>query len=693
MATTAKTGEYPGWNLDLRWLDQIQRQQYTYPIGIHYNCTGADSRLLLVREVAMMLVMDRLTDKPGWHVKVFDETITEKWRQEALAWPEEDLWNRIVNVPDWGEYYPSEQFPLRPENILSGECVDYCILELRQKAKYFERTGVVPTLDATFSIAKSGVLVPHDLHLALREAFARLQADQTSGPDWHPNTNETVQDLVHPSLYPLVYGRSRFLPQEVVGVEDAVDKWAGKGDVIPKYPDTGPPPGRFDRGNTRVGGLGIDKSFWSDTYQWLPANVKFLKDGGVKFTSYINNLHPTKYRDIYSTIEKLVEKALPMWDQCLAQYHRGRLLGPGRHTPRIVPENPDDKNKNNWDPKSVEEMLQREAEAPTGQQLGASSADVECDPEGEDDDYQRARWRKVRKPLQPPVPPFNESDVDYTVHPSRALRELFKETGLQIVVKLVSIELTPEKPEFLPGRWHVEGQMNEHIVGTALYYLDSENITDSHLDFRTLTSAYQDTKYSISQDGYHWMQSMYGTLLGGGAPSACLQNYGSVTTPQGRLLAFPNVFHHRVSGFRLADPTKPGHRRFIALWLVDPFRRIISTANVPPQQADWWAESTFSALRDQRGSSSLPPEIAQLLQERGLGHKELSSGEKLSNNGGRTKLPAELLDMIRKELGNSPLMTREEAEEHRLKLMKERSTVQGEVRERWQYATYNFCEH
>ena len=31
--------------------------------------------------------------------------------------------------------------------------------------------------------------------------------------------------------------------------------------------------------------------------------------------------------------------------------------------------------------------------------------------------------------------------------------------GLQIVVKLANIELTPEKPTYEGGTWHVEGQM------------------------------------------------------------------------------------------------------------------------------------------------------------------------------------------------------------------------------------------
>jgi hypothetical protein len=192
--------------------------------------------------------------------------------------------------------------------------------------------------------------VSTELHSALQDAFSRLQADQSSNRDWHPNTDEIVQDLVHPSMYPLVYGRSPFHPEEVVGVEDAIDKWAGKGEVIPRRPEWGEEPtqrnnqwsrcGGSNDYETMIGGSGIHKSYWSTMYQWLPANLAFTEDGSVKFTSYINNLHPTKYSSIYNDIEKLIETALPLWDQCLAQYQGYRnIVGAGRHDPRIVPDN------------------------------------------------------------------------------------------------------------------------------------------------------------------------------------------------------------------------------------------------------------------------------------------------------------------------------------------------------------------
>lgn len=36
------------------------------------------------------------------------------------------------------------------------------------------------------------------------------------------------------------------------------------------------------------------------------------------------------------------------------------------------------------------------------------------------------------------------------------LEQEFRESGLQVIVKLASVELTPEKPEYSGGNWHLE---------------------------------------------------------------------------------------------------------------------------------------------------------------------------------------------------------------------------------------------
>ena len=87
----------------------------------------------------------------------------------------------------------------------------------------------------------------------------------------------------------------------------------------------------------------VPRHYWSTNYQWLPANLAFQEDGTVKFTSYINNLHPNKYPQIYRTVEKLIDKAIPTWDQCLSEYTNSDdsdKATAGRHNSRFsLPKN------------------------------------------------------------------------------------------------------------------------------------------------------------------------------------------------------------------------------------------------------------------------------------------------------------------------------------------------------------------
>ncbi len=175
----------------------------------------------------------------------------------------------------------------------------------------------------------------------------------------------------------------------------------------------------------------------------------------------------------------------------------------------------------------------------------------------------RLKWREIRDAILPEPEKFKP----FTFDVGDALGARFKDTGLQVIVKMASIELTPEKPYFPVGGWHVrtcfkhspayqgnpidradkkqiEGQMNEHIVATALYYLDSENVTPSQLSFRMSTEEEQEELQDlVGQDQYQFFERVYGTGLSEShdAGSDRVQPYGSVETPEGRLLAFPNV--------------------------------------------------------------------------------------------------------------------------------------------------------
>lgn len=137
-----------------------------------------------------------------------------------------------------------------------------------------------------------------------------------------------------------MYNRTRAFQNDVVGIEDAIDKWSGRGEIlVSEEPWVPQGSERFRYG---VGGS-IPPDFWSVNFQWLPSNVAFRDDGTVRFTSYINNLHPNKYPEIYRAVERLIETSVPMWDQCLKTATGfDTVVGPGRNEGRFgVPENPE----------------------------------------------------------------------------------------------------------------------------------------------------------------------------------------------------------------------------------------------------------------------------------------------------------------------------------------------------------------
>lgn len=190
---------------------------------------------------------------------------------------------------------------------------------------------------------------------------------------------------------------------------------------------------------------------------------------------------------------------------------------------------------------------------------------------------------------------------------------------------------------------------NERICATAIYYYDSKNITESRLSFRQRGTDMDDVNYD--QDCHEFLQEVYGLSMNETTlQSGCTQNLGGVLCREGRLLTFPNVVQHKVSPFSLADRSQAGHRKILALFLVDPARRIISSANVPPQQADWATKAGK------------------------LGSEQLE-GPLVSDQGVR------------------PTMTFNEAASYRLELMEERSVAGVRSKKLFEDEKFSLCEH
>ncbi|WP_433519941.1 DUF4246 domain-containing protein [Nonomuraea sp. CA-143628] len=291
---------------------------------------------------------------------------------------------------------------------------------------------------------------------------------------------------------------------------------------------------------------GSSRYEFSEKFQWLPTDVEVGDDGEVVFRSYINNVHPVAHRELASVLPVLFARLRPLLENVLTDLRHPRPL-------RI------EADPYTWYDQAPDEAVE---------------------PSDDDDAYEAGEEAAEEFDLVVPdasafIPPASPDD---------SARVDLRGRRLQVIVKLATIHLTPDKPEYPGGSWHVEGMMNERIVSTGIYYWDSENITESRLSFR---AAVDDPDYEQNDD--IGVREVYGL----NDEDPLNQVLGSASTPAGRCLAFPNILQHRVGSFHLTDPTRPGYRKILAFFLVDPSVTIVSTSDVPPQQP-WSATSTMT---------------------------------------------------------------------------------------------------
>lgn len=347
----------------------------------------------------MMQIMNAITDKLEWDRKVsisrnvllkmltrfqvFDEEIASKWRTEVL---------------DSGR-------------DVTPKMMDWVIAELRYKARLFQETGTVSAFDA--GVVKSDTAIPDELKHALQTAVRPLEDIPAEQKDYHPGSDMKVVDLVHPSLFPVIYGRTRILKDKVIGLEDCLAH-AGSGEVLPVPPED------------EAGISHLHFRPFSRKFQWLPCDVQFTDGDECRIVSYINNLHPVQNRDLYGVIEKILARTIPLWNSTLTAMRRPE---PNRITYKDVdymtPEPQPDDNEE-WDSPEFEKRY---------------------------DEWLESRQLKLPEPGK--FEPEHMKTEDWKVD----LRKEFREKGLQVIVKLANIELTPEKPEYEGGSWHVEGQL------------------------------------------------------------------------------------------------------------------------------------------------------------------------------------------------------------------------------------------
>ena len=139
--------------------------------------------------------------------------------------------------------------------------------------------------DVTFC---SRNLIQDDVVQALRSAIAKLEDVPESTKDWHPGSNGQVLDLVHPSLYCIVYGET----------------WIRNGD---EFALATPPPLRA-YANDR---------YLSEQFAWLPSDFFVESNRRVRLLSpYINNIHHS-HEALYRVIPTILGNFVPLFERVL----------------------------------------------------------------------------------------------------------------------------------------------------------------------------------------------------------------------------------------------------------------------------------------------------------------------------------------------------------------------------------------
>ncbi|KAK5667227.1 hypothetical protein QVD99_006434 [Batrachochytrium dendrobatidis] len=344
------------------------------------------------------------------------------------------------------------------------------------------------------------------------------------------NTGQMVHNLIDASMYSVVYGQTMIAPLS----------------IRLKYTTMVPCDILLSTrlvSDTPI----IDSSpkFISCKFQWLPSEFRVEQDGSVTINSYINNLNPIWHRDMYKCIAKIFKCFVPMFESLF------RTMDPMF---KYI---------------DIRNGIQG-YESPNRSYYNGMRSDTQV-------------TRSVYVPI---LPKHFESKYESAKPVS------LRGCNLQVIVKLTNIQLTPSKPKYDKGDWHIEGPINESIVAIGLYYYDVENITTPKLDFREAVDRFERRKASEM----YW-EDVYDT----DRESLRNQYIGSLEVPNGRCAVYPNRYQHKKQSFELADPTQPGHCKILTFFVVNPVCRIVSTAHVAPQQPQWYNSSLDKAC--------IPPEL------------------------------------------------------------------------------------
>ncbi|KAF9090543.1 hypothetical protein BGX29_011415 [Mortierella sp. GBA35] len=333
-----------------------------------YTRYRAGFRPTLIAELNMMWTLNVIREKPNCEIQA--QVVAETFHEEG-----EEL---------------EESFRMRDEQLA------YVFEELkwyiRKRQDQVDRGVTALTEVGIECTRRCDGLIPEELKTRLLACVRKLEDLLDHLKDWHPGSDRQVLDLVHPSLFPFVAGRTHVTKQEAIPALEFI----GSGDVVDETPHVG----------TKV------PQFYSKKFKWLPTDFDVTSDGKVKARSYINNLHPVEHKEMYPILEEIIERFLPMFEEVL-----GDMRAFGTKTKRLIADT-----------------------------YGWYGEEKDYEDFEEEDDYYDYIANRV--PELPTIPEFTppEDAPKYDLRTGKR--------SLQLIVKLANIELTPENPKYEGGTWH-----------------------------------------------------------------------------------------------------------------------------------------------------------------------------------------------------------------------------------------------
>ncbi|KAE8142368.1 hypothetical protein BDV38DRAFT_278533 [Aspergillus pseudotamarii] len=243
----------------------------SFPHVLRQDDIELPGRMCTYREILIMIVINAITDEPEWDRKVFDKETTAKWRSEIVD----------------------------SDKDITPNMIDWIIDEVKWKAENYSTTSFVVVFDP--GVVKSDTAISEELQNALKDGVRTLEHSLTE-KDYHPGSDDRIVDLVHPSLFPVVFGRTRAISGSLIKREGCLDI-IGQETVLPV-------PAEDDLTSDSF-------KHYSWGFQWLPCDVDLLDHGSCAIVSYINNLHPQQNAHLYHIIEKIIAQAIPLWNTTL----------------------------------------------------------------------------------------------------------------------------------------------------------------------------------------------------------------------------------------------------------------------------------------------------------------------------------------------------------------------------------------